>query len=248
MFQRVATTGVDLDSVYAQTLQRIRDQRGGRSRLGIEMLMWVSHAERPLRIDELCHALAVEIESTDLDPENISPPDTVLGSCLGLVAIDKETSTVRLTHYTLQEYLSRPGNLPDAHKILAQTCLAYLNHEQVKRLPANNVSTLGGMPFLEYSSFYWGSHAKVELSGRTKSLALDLLNRYENHVSATLLFKRIRNYYFSSIRSLFTGLHCASYLGIIEVVAALVEMKGCDINQGDCMGFTALMWGRSARE
>ena len=73
MLQKVAATGVDLDTVYDQTLRRIKEQKGDRSRLGIEVLMWVSHAERPLRIDELCHALAVEIEATDLDPENEHP-------------------------------------------------------------------------------------------------------------------------------------------------------------------------------
>ena len=96
MLQKVVTTGVDLDNVYAQTLQRIREQKGDRSRLGMEVLMWVSHAERPLKIGELCHALAVEMDSADLDPENIRPQDTVLGSCLGLVVVDVETSTVRL--------------------------------------------------------------------------------------------------------------------------------------------------------
>jgi len=129
MLQQVATTGVDLDSVYDQTLQRIRKQKGDRSRLGVEVLMWVSHAERPLQIDELCYALAVETGTTDLDPENIRPQDKVLGSCLGLAVVDKETSTVRLIHYTLQEYLSRPGILPDAHKTLGQTCLTYLNYD-----------------------------------------------------------------------------------------------------------------------
>ena len=39
MLQKVATTGVDLDSVYAQTLQRIREQKSDRSRLGMEVLM-----------------------------------------------------------------------------------------------------------------------------------------------------------------------------------------------------------------
>ena len=32
--------------------------------------MWASHTERALRIEELCHALAVEMGETDLDPEN----------------------------------------------------------------------------------------------------------------------------------------------------------------------------------
>ena len=143
MLQKVATTGVDLNSVYDQTLRRIKDQKGGRSRLGMEVLMWVSHAERPLRIDELRHALAVDMEATDLDLENIPPQDTVLGSCLGLVVVDEETSTVRLIHYTIQEYLSQPGVLPGAHGVLGQTCLTYLNYGQVKSLPANSVLNLG---------------------------------------------------------------------------------------------------------
>ena len=243
MLQKVATTGVDLGSVYDQTLRRIKEQRGGRSRLGMEVLMWVSHAERPLRIDELCHALAVEFGATDLDPENIRPQDTVLESCLGLAVVDQETSTIRPIHYTLQESLSRPGVLPNAHGRLGQTCLTYLNYDQVKRLPADSVLNLGDMPFLEYSSFYWGSHAKIELSDQAKSLALELLNRYDNHISATLLFNQIKSHHSSLvIRHLFTGLHCASYFGVAKVLATLIEMEGCDTNQRDCMGCTPLMW------
>jgi len=242
MLQKVAATGVDLGSVYAQTLQRIREQTGDRSRLGMKVLMWVSHAERPLRMNELCHALAVEMERTDLDPENIWSEDIVLGSCLGLV-IDSRTSGLRLIHHTLQEYLSHPGILPDAHETLAVTCLAYLNYQQVKGLPADRIPYPQDMPFFEYSSIYWGSHAKKGLSNRSISLALKLLPRYDNHVSATLLFNQMQS--FDSppvIDHLFTGLHCASYFGIVEAVAALIQMGGCDVNRGDCKGFTPLMW------
>ena len=243
MLQKVATTGVDLDSVYAQTLQRIREQKGGRSRLGMEVLMWVSHAERPLRINELRHALAVEMGSADLDPENIRPQDTVLGSCLGLAVVDAETSTVRLVHYTLQEYLSRPGILPDAHKVLAQSCLAYLNYDKVKELPANHIPNLGDIPFLEYSSLFWGSHAKVILSDRAKFLALELLNLAGNHISSTLLVKKIDTFHSCSLpHHQWPALHCASYLGIVEAVVCLIGGEGYDINQSDCMGFTALIW------
>jgi len=245
MLQKVATTGVDLDRVYGQTLQRIRDQEGSRSRLGMEVLMWISHAERPLRIDELCHALAVEIDSRDLDPENVTPQDTVLGSCLGLAVVDSETSTVRPIHYTLREYLSQPGVLPDAHRTLGQTCLTYLNYDQVKGLPVDKVdkvSGLEGMPFLEYASLHWGDHAKVELLDHAKSLALKLLSQYDSHISSRLLFNQIHNPDpYSSSHRLISGLHCASYFGIDEVVAALIEMKGCNINRGDSRGFTPLM-------
>ena len=243
MLQKVATTGVDLDSVYAQTLQRIREQKGDRSRLGMEVLMWVSHAERPLGIDELRHALAVEMDSTGLDPENIRPRDTVLGSCLGLAVIDAETSTVRLVHYTLQEYLFRPGIMPDAHKVLAQSCLTYLNYEEVKGLPANHIPNLGDMPFLEYSSLFWGSHAKVKPSDQAKSLALELLNLDGNHISASLLVEKIASSHSCPLpHHLWPGLHCAAYFGVTEVVAAYIGGEGHDINQSDCMGYTALIW------
>jgi len=247
MLRKVATTGVDLDSVYGQTLQRIRELKGSRSRLGMEVLMWVSHAERPLRIDELCHALAIEMGTSDLDHEDIPPQDTVLGSCLGLAVADAETSTVRLIHHTLQEYLSKPGTELDAHKTLAQTCLVYLNYELVKGLPANDHSNFRDIPFLEYSSLYWGRHAKAKLSDRAKSLALKLLNQFSNHISATFLLHQIDNFHFHpSTNHLFPGLHCASYFGIVEIVEALIEMHGCDINQRDCMGLTSLI--HAARE
>ena len=243
MLQKVATTGVDLDSVYAQTLQRIREQKGDRSRLGIEVLMWISHAERPLRINELCHALAVDTQSTDLDPEDIPPQDTVLGSCLGLAVVDAGALTVRPIHYTLQEYLSRPGILPDAHKKLGHACLAYLNYNQVKRLPARSSLYLSGVTFLEYSSLYWGSHAKVQLSDCAKSLALELFDRAGNHISATILLNWVGWFHSCSLpHHVWPGLHSATYFGIVEVVAALIETKSCDINQSDCFGFTALTW------
>jgi len=243
MLQKVATTGVDLDSVYAQTLRRIGDQRGDRSRLGMEVLMWVSRAERPLRIDELRHALAVDMESADLDRESIPPQDTVLGSCLGLAVVDPETSAVRLIHHTLQEYLSRPGMLPDAHKTLGEKCLAYLNYKLVRGLPATDIPNLEDMPFLEYSSLCWGSHAKVELSDRAKSLALELLNQVGDHISATLLLKQTGSIHSCSLtHHLWPGIHCAAYFGIVEVVGTWTEGKGCDINQSDCMGFAALTW------
>ena len=237
MFQKVTTTGVDLDSVYSQTLQQIKEQKRDMRRLGMKVLMWVSHAKRPLRIDELCHALAVDVEATDLDPKNILPQDTVLGSCLGLAVVDKKTLTVRPIHHTLQKYLSRPGILPGAHKMLGETCLAYLNYDQTKRLP-NKVGNLGQIPFLEYPSFYWAAHAKIELSDRAETLALELIKQYKNHISFERLWPSC---YQEKPDYPLTGLHFASYLGIDALVAALIETKNCDINQEDSRGCTPLM-------
>jgi len=106
---RVITEGLDLKDIYGTTLERIKRQGGERARLGMATLMWVSHSERLLQIDELLHALAVEIGSTDLNAENIPSVETLLSCCLGLVVVDGRASTGRLIHFTLQEY---PLHLP----------------------------------------------------------------------------------------------------------------------------------------
>lgn len=36
--------------------------------------------------------------------------------------------------------------------------------------------------------------------------------------------------------SLFSSRHRASFFGIVEILADLVELKGCDINKTDCIG------------
>src|SRR5205807_3411601 len=99
------TDGVGLGDAYGATLGRIKAQGGERSRLGIGALMWISHSERSLKVDELCHALAVEIGSPNLDADGVPSIGTLLACCQGLVVVDKKASTVRLIHFTLQEYL-----------------------------------------------------------------------------------------------------------------------------------------------
>ena len=68
--------------------------------LGVASLLWVSHSEPPLKAAELCHALAVEIGSPNFNTDNVPLMGTVLAFCQGLVAVDKEASTVRQIHFT----------------------------------------------------------------------------------------------------------------------------------------------------
>jgi len=238
--------GLGLGDAYGATLDRIRGQGGEKARLGMAALMWISHAERPLKPDELLHALAIEIGSPDLNSDNILSIGTLLACCQGLVVIDKEASVVRLIHFTLQEYLRAHPQLFNApHSTIAETCLSYLNSQQVKALSTTPSPDLQSTPFLEYSSLYWGTHAKRGLSDRAKLLALKLFHNYNNHISGKiLLVERTRYDYSVNLEklSLFSGLHCASMFGIDEIVACLIDIEGCDINQGDCDGNTPLVW------
>ncbi|RPB05020.1 hypothetical protein L873DRAFT_1916819 [Choiromyces venosus 120613-1] len=140
-----------LHEVYAATLDRIRRQRGDKPRLAMEVLLWVSLAQRPLSVCELCDALAVEIGSADLNTENTPPIQTLLGSCLGLVTVDKEMSRVRLIHSTLQEYLQAHTSLfGNGHAKIAEVCLTYLSFSPVRALPLSMGRLPANMPFLIY--------------------------------------------------------------------------------------------------
>ena len=122
--------GARLGDAYGATLERVKAQDKEKAMLAVTTLTWVCHAERPLQVDELCHALAVEIGEADFDPENIASIDTLLDYCQGLITVDAEVSTVRLIHYTIQEYhCSHPGLFIGPHSVLTETSLSYLNSQ-----------------------------------------------------------------------------------------------------------------------
>jgi len=100
-------------------------------------------------------------------------------------------------------------------------------------------------PFLKYSSRYWGTHAKRELSGHAMALALQLFSQYEGHPSAESLLEQVLSTGYTARTGsspLFSGLHCASFFGIVEFVASLASAPGCEINQGDRVSGTPLLW------
>ena len=243
------TQGCGLNDAYTATLTRLKSQKGYKSVLGLKVLMWVLYSERPLRTHELCHALGVEIGSTDLDPESIPALQTLVSSCLGLVTIEAFSSTVRLVHFTLQEHLSHdPTLFQNPHSTIAEVCLTYLNFGCIRDLSPTLDSAPEATPLLQYASLYWGMHTRREMTDNTKILALNLLDRFDEHISTQLLLlhynRDLEGPYFHEERGPkgFTGLHGVAFLGIAEIVPAVLGMKEWDVNAYDCMGMTALTW------
>ena len=241
------TKGHGLGDAYIATLSRIRALEGSGSKLGMEVLMWVSHAKRPLHINELCHALGVE-GSEDLDIRNIPTIDTLLTCTLGLVTVEKSSSTVRLVHYTLQEHLSNNTELfPNAHSIIAEVCLTYLNFPHVRSISPTLRSVPPTAPFVEYASCYWGEHSRSGTTGSVKTLALRLLDEYDKHISSKVLLlhnvgAEEQPFDRDDTPRGFTGLHGAAYMGCVEIIVALLEMNKVDVQATDFHGNTALAW------
>ena len=235
--------GVGLGDAYGATLERIRAQDEEKVKLAMAALTWICHSERPLQVDELCHALAVEVGETDFDPENVPLIGTLLDCCQGLITVDAEASTVRLIHYTVQEYLcSHPRLFTKPHSTLAETCLTYLNSQRVKNATPPPPQT---MPFLRYSARYWGTHMNKDLSDHARTFALELLKNFKNHISAVSLLEQVlHSDDIGDIATspLFSGLHCASFFGIVELVTVLINAEGYVVDQQDCVGKTPFAW------
>jgi len=214
------TNGLGLGDFYDATIERIKAQGGDKPRLMMAALMWISHAERPLKVDELCHARAVELGSTDFNTDNVPSISILVGCCQGLITVDKEASTVRLIHFTLQEYLSAHSNIfSRPHSAMAEICLTYLNSQQVKVHSTAPSPDAQNTPFLEYRSVYWGIHAKKEFSDRARLLALELLKGDYGQISTKLLLMQVDSWDLGYLDtwSPFSGLHCASFFGLTEL-------------------------------
>jgi len=243
--------GDGLSEAYRSTLTRLKAHGGVKSVLWQKALMWVLYSERPLRDEELCHALGVEIGYMDLDSKNFPTMQTVLSSCLGLLTVEAPSSIVRLVHFTLQKSLSSdptllPTLFPNPQSTIAEVCLTYLNFISIRALSPTSRLAPSTIPLLEYASYYWGEHARRGVTQNVKRLALRLLDKFDEHISAPLLLLHNRQYTMLSRVAGgpvgFTGLHGVAFLGIVEIVATVLEMKEWNINAADCMGNTALMW------
>jgi len=244
--------GVGLEDAYSETLSRIQGQGGNKRKLGMEALMWISHSERPLKVPELCHALAVEPGTTELNLHNAASIRTLLSCTLGLVTVDEQASIVRLVHFTLQEYLSAHPNLfITSHSMIAEICLTYLSFQSICQLPTALDTIPSTPPFLHYASCYWGFHARKEMTKDMKTLALRHLKRDATHISADILLREETVAFLTRVgryRGIrpdiqgFTGLHCIAYMGIAEIGVSMVGMKRWDLNGRDSKGATPLIW------
>jgi ankyrin repeat protein len=169
---------VNLSTIYTATLERIQQQPEKRAERAFLILNWVVCAQRQLRVIELRHALAVKTGDTAFNPTGMPPENALTDCCLGLVVIERETSTVRLTHFTLQEYFDdhREFLNPSGHTMIANTCLTYLsfNHTGYTRHQLEESS-----PFIEYVGSNVGHHLRKGSDEETDKRIISFLSNNE---------------------------------------------------------------------
>ncbi|KAL4972651.1 nucleoside phosphorylase [Aspergillus desertorum] len=134
------------------------------------VLLLIVCSDRGLTIPAVQHALAVITGSIDMVEENILEVDDVISACGGLVKaeVNQENSITRLTliHDTLREYLELTQStwFPDAHSLLATTCLEYLLSEASATGLCTSDRTLEARlrsnAFYEYAARSWEYHVR----------------------------------------------------------------------------------------
>ena len=172
-----------LNDALKSTMARIQDQPDGRRQMGLNALMWISHAKRPLLVNEVSEALAIRSGDKSLDRDSQPRPGIIVDCCMGLVTINEKTSEVRLVHFSVQEFLHANQSLffPDAEDIIAEACITYslfdvFGEGNGCRSGKSEIEDLIiDHPFIKYACRYWGIHAQCTNNEGVEKLALQLL-------------------------------------------------------------------------
>ena len=249
-----------LDELYRQTLERIQTQDGDDGALGMRIISWITHARRPLSVDELRYGLAVEYNDNDDDnnegnleefnEDNLLSPRSLVDVCAGLVIIDSTSQIIRLVHYTTQEYFDKARlHLFRGVEIdLSRACLTYLSYKtstESMTIPLAFDEAHKSHPFLDYAARHWISHVRSgllsESPGPIFSKAVARWKSSDNILSWTELLLNLSHdhHSYDYYRSHFDRdrnprtfpLEIASYLGIEELVDVLL-----DHSTGSCPG------------
>lgn len=150
-----------LPDAYGKIMSQMTE---GQKKRVFEILSWIFHARRRLKIDELCEALSVENGCEDLDELLMPPTDSIIKQCESLVELDKVSQELRFTHQTVNEYLKDYCASQMLSPVdMAKTCLIYLGFSEFDEPCGDQESfnkRIENYKFSGYAATFWGLHTK----------------------------------------------------------------------------------------
>jgi ankyrin repeat protein len=213
----------------------------------IRILQFLAYSERPMRVEEIVHAIAVHPDKTPaFDPDNCIPdPNEVTVYCRSLTRIThrtygkKDVTELQLAHASVKEYLllQREENPfqdalreSQARASIVKISLAYLfaasqNNENKDR----NQQHL----FHYYAAQHWTDHARLAekhgeavLGFTSKLFATDTFYKHWLEIYDP---DPGRFYRFHGLELLPAPIYYASLCGLLRSVNDLID-KGADVN------------------
>ena len=169
-----------LDETYGRTLREIKDTKWESAQ---QLLVCVSVAPRPLRVEELAEILAFDFKSGEIpkfhkDWRLKNPVEAILSACSTLLTVVnvetffERSRVVQFSHFTVKEFLmsSRFAEKHDhisrryhismspAHTLVAQACLGVLLHLD-KSITSQSLTEFH---LAKYAAQHWFEHARFE--------------------------------------------------------------------------------------
>jgi ankyrin repeat protein len=254
----------DHEEAYQKTLNRILDQGPGRKELAAKTLTWICHVQRPVKMAEFQHALAIEKGAQGVDVEDLESPKTILSACLGLIVISRTDQTVNMVHSTAKTFVrSNCEKLdPEPELTITQACLTYMVFPELANGPCKSIeefrTRLSRLPFLEYSARFYGSHAReVEKPSFSQLEAFLKDDNFRESSWQVVQFvfdmdHRLAQTALSMIPNQASAIHVAAYWGFPNLLAAFIakepavkDPQDLLVNKPDSHGWTPLHWAAS---
>ncbi|KAK6359991.1 hypothetical protein TWF696_001112 [Orbilia brochopaga] len=188
---------IGLYETYERALLRILVDHGTNTRRRVwptskKVYEWLYHAIRPLTLDELMEAIAIDFDDGNLDFAKVATEDErwkIIKRCGNLLEYNEADQTVTFFHYTLKQYItdlsisSDPEqDTPWDHKLVAmardirssevfvaETCLTYLSFSDFEAsvIPFQQSALNSNMEhILQYTSNLAGSSLSDNAIGR----------------------------------------------------------------------------------
>lgn len=189
-----------LNGAIEETKQRIEKQPEGRRRLGMDVLMWISHAKRPLLVTELSDALAIRPREASLVSTFRPSKKSITGCCQGLVVVDEESAVIRFVHYCVQEYFREhhEQSFPSGERTVGSislTCLMFDTYNQGCCQSEGELQCkFRNSPFVSYAAKYWGDHVRNADRDILNDLALVFLKAERKRSNALQISQYMRTH------------------------------------------------------
>ncbi|KAF5630756.1 purine and uridine phosphorylase [Fusarium tjaetaba] len=231
---------------YEIAMERVRGQLQGHKDLAMQVLSWITCAKRPLTVEELRHALAVEVGTDEVDMAALHDTSLMVHVCIGLVTIDESDGIIRLAHYTTQEYFEKTQTtwFPKAENYITTTCVTYLSFRAFKSGCCEiDADFKKRAPLYLYAANNWAFHARN--AATICEGVIDFLESGPNVESsaqvcmrpelAIMSFEEGRN-----IHRRARGLHLASFFGATAEARTLLLTNYVELKEG--YGRTAIFY------
>lgn len=213
---------------------RIRQQPICHQQLARLAISWATYARRPLTIEELQHAIAVHMGENPLNRCALRDAQTMIIVCCGLLIFDKETSVIRLVHYSTKQFFEqmRWQWFRVVEDDLAKTCVRYLLFDVFLSGRCESAcdyrKRLSVFKLYSYAAKHWGHHVRAA-SNVCDEVIVFLQSIPKVDASTQPLFNDHENLDRGDNSPLgMTGLHLAAFFGLNDSIVRLLNLVNID--------------------